>query len=458
MTWVEGNLIRSDARARRYVAAALACTAAIIAVEALLVHPGHLLAAQIADALLVLALVNAGPGRDAQLLSARAAAALAALRGLALVPLMRVVVLGLPMRDWSEPIAVLAVALPIGLVALRLAPVVRLCTRRLFSVRPTLADLYAVCAGAMLGPIAYRAGAPTLWPDGAADDRIALGIAAAIVAACVEELVFRGLIQGTLQRAAGRVGMLAAGAIFASTYLDAGSTALVLTFALAGVAFGHAVARTGALTGALAGHVLLVVGAGAVSPALFDEYQLAGLGEPQTTIALSIAIAIAVVIACWQPLDRASGQDRASERDIDSDLTTASAAAAAEAPKHAGQGRIGPRKPTAPTVPAAALTELTAAPAPNAASPEAQAKPAWPPKPAAAPKRPTPPKPAPAAAPKRPTPALTSKSQRRAAYLAAAAQLVAARRTAGTPAGDAKLADALAAHDAAWDALRAGGG
>jgi len=38
------------------------------------------------------------------------------------------------------------------------------------------------------------------------------------------------------------------------------------------------------------------------------------------------------------------------------------------------------------------------------------------------------------------------------------AQLVAARRTAGTPAGDAKLADALAAHDAAWDAWRAGGG
>lgn len=286
-----------DARGRTYVAAALATAAAIVAIEALLVVPGHLLAAQIADAALVLLLVNAGPRRETQALTARAATALAALRALALVPLIGVVALGLPMRDWSEPVAVLALALPVGLVALRLMPSL-VGSRSLFSLRPLPANLYAVCAGAVLGLVAYLAGAPALWPEGAPDDRVALGIAAAIVAACVEELVFRGLVQRALQRAAGRVGMLVAGAVFASTYLDAGSTALVLTVALAGVVFGHTVARTGALGGVIAGHVLLVVGAGAIWPAVVDE---SPLPQPQASIALAAAIVIAIAIACRKP-------------------------------------------------------------------------------------------------------------------------------------------------------------
>lgn len=287
-----------EVRARAYVAAALAAAAAIVAIEAALVVPGHLLAAQIADAALVFVLVNAGPRRATQVLTERAATALAALRGLALVPLIGVVALGLPMRDWSEPVAVLAVALPVGVVALRLAPGAVVASQSLFSLRPLVPNLYAIGAGAALGVVAYLAGAPALWPDGAPTDRIALGIAAGIVAACVEELVFRGLVQRSLQRAAGRVGMLVAAAIFASTYLGAGSTALVLTVALAGVVFSHTVARTGALGGVIAGHVALVVGAGAIWPALVDE---SPLPQPQAAIALAAAIAIAVAIACRQP-------------------------------------------------------------------------------------------------------------------------------------------------------------
>jgi len=284
-------------RANLYVAGALLGAALFTAVEAGLVASGHLLEAQIADAVLALALVNVGPLREMKVTTQREAAALAAVRALALVPLMRVVGLGLPMREWSEPVAALAIALPIGLVALRLAPG-RLEGGSLFSLRPLRPNLYALAAGAALGLVAYLAGAPALFPDGAAGERIALGVAVGVLAACVEELVFRGLVQRTLQRAAGRLGMLTAGTVFAATYLDAGSTALVLSFALAGVVFGHTVARTDALGGAMAGHVLLVVGAGAVWPQVLDR---STLPDPEVWIVLAVAIAGAVVVACWRP-------------------------------------------------------------------------------------------------------------------------------------------------------------
>lgn len=300
-----------DWREIAYLGAAVTAVVAIVAVEAALVVPGHLLAAQITDAVLVFALVNAGP-RHVSTHSARTAAALAALRALALVPLIRVVALGLPMRDWSEPAAILAIALPVGLVALRLAPLVGLRLRRLFGASSP-ADLYAVAAGGVLGLVACLAGAPQLWPDGSAGGRIAVAVVAAVVAASAEELVFRGLVQSTLQRAFGRLGMLAAAAVFTATYLDAGSAVLVLTFALAGIVFGHVVALTGALPGVIAGHVLLVVGAGAIWPALLDGPRT-DLDTPATAIVLAIAVAVAAGVACRRPLPldpAASGRDDA---------------------------------------------------------------------------------------------------------------------------------------------------
>ena len=295
--------IAPDRAAGAYEVAALTGVVAIIAVEALLVAPGHLLAAQIADALLVLALVNVGPRRSASVPSARADAALGALRALALVPLIRVVALGLPMRDWIEPVAILAIALPVGGVALRLAPIVHMRLRRLFSPVFWLTDVYAVVVGGLLGLVAYLAGAPALYPDGADGGRVALGLAAGALAAAVEELVFRGLVQGTLQRVFGRVGMVAATAVFTATYLDAESTALVLTFVLAGIVFGHAAGATGAIVGAVVGHILLVIGAGAVWPEVLGDSGLPDLSEPGSTIGLSIVSALALGLACWQPLN-----------------------------------------------------------------------------------------------------------------------------------------------------------
>lgn len=299
---LEPNAARRDRAATAYVGLALAGALAIVAVEALLVVPGHLRAAQVAYALLVLAFVNAGPAHESRALSPRALAAVAALRALALVPLIRVLALALPMRDWTEPAAILAIALPVGIVALRLAPVVGLPLRPLLRLRPPAIVLFAIASGALLGLVAFAAGAPQLWPDGAAGGRIALGVAAAVVAACVEEIVFRGVVQGTLQRAAGRLGIVTACALFAATYLGSGSTALVLTFALAGCVFALAVARSGALPGVIAGHVVLVVGAGAVWPQVLDASELPALRGQAATVVLAAAIAVTLAVACRGPL------------------------------------------------------------------------------------------------------------------------------------------------------------
>ena len=295
-----------DWREVGYLSAAAAAIVAIVAVEAALVVPGHLLAAQIVDAVLVFALVNAGPRQPAQSPAAPGATGLAVLRALALVPLIRVVALGLPMRDWSEPAAIIAIALPVGLVALRLAPLVGLRLQRLFAPASS-ADRYAVTAGAALGLVACLAGAPPLWAEGAGGGRILVAIAAAVVAACAEELVFRGLVQGTLQRAFGRIGMLAAAGLFSATYLDAGSAALVLSFVLAGVVFGHVVSITGSLQGVMLGHVLLAVGAGAFWPTLLGR-PAAGLDTTFIAIVLGLAVVAAAARACLHPLRQASAQ------------------------------------------------------------------------------------------------------------------------------------------------------
>jgi membrane protease YdiL (CAAX protease family) len=304
---LEPNAARRDRAATAYVGLALAGALAIVAVEALLVVPGHLRAAQIAYALLVLAFVNAGPAHESRAPSPRALAAVGALRALALVPLIRALALALPMRDWTEPAAVLAVALPVGIVALRLAPVVGLPLRPLCRLRPPAIVLFAIAAGAQLSRVAFGAGAPQLWPDGAAGGRIALALAAAVVAACVEEIVFRGVVQGTLQRAAGRLGIVTACALFAATYLGSGSTALVLTFVLAGCVFALAVARSGALPGVIAGHVVLVVGAGAVWPHLLDASDLPALRGEVTAVVLVAAIVVTLAVACRGPLAAGRG-------------------------------------------------------------------------------------------------------------------------------------------------------
>jgi hypothetical protein len=260
---------------------AVAAVAAVAAVEVALVPSGHLIAAQICDAVLVLLFVNLGRERETQ--------TAAALRALALVPLIRVFSLALPLRHWSESTAELLVAVPIGLAALLLAPGLGRPPRGLLSGRGALAP---VAVALPLSVVAYLSGAPALTHSGAAGGAIVAALLAAAVAAAVEELVFRGLVQLTLTRCLWRFGPPAANALFACTYLSTHSARLVLTFALAGAVFGWSVDRTAAIGAAVAGHAVLAVGAAVVWPLAFGTSP-SHLPPAATTVVLAVAFAAA---------------------------------------------------------------------------------------------------------------------------------------------------------------------
>ena len=277
------------------------CVVALAVVEVGLIARGHVLAGQIADAVLLLVLLNFRARGREHSWSAREEGVEAAMRALALVPLARVLAAGLPLGRFSEAPNELMVALLVGFAAIRLAPIVGVSVRRFAQARLDRTAAEVVAIGAMLGLGAYLLGAPPLLPAGAGGGRVAVAVIAVTAAAAVEELVFRGLVQITLQRVAGRLGVVAATGLFACTYLDAGSASLVLVFALAGVVFARVVARTGVLGGAIAGHWALAIGAFLVWPAVLGRTHPTWLDGQLTTTGLVLLVAAATYAAIRQP-------------------------------------------------------------------------------------------------------------------------------------------------------------
>jgi membrane protease YdiL (CAAX protease family) len=88
----------------------------------------------------------------------------------------------------------------------------------------------------------------------------ALAIAAAAVfvfAGVLEELLFRGMIQGALDPLLGGWSIPVSDVLFAATYVGSGSTPYAVFMATFGLACGWWVRRTGSLAGAAVGHGLL---------------------------------------------------------------------------------------------------------------------------------------------------------------------------------------------------------
>jgi membrane protease YdiL (CAAX protease family) len=276
------------------------CVAAVAIVEIRLIAPGHVLAGQIADGILLLVLLNFR-GRDKHSPSARERGVAAAMLALALVPLSRVLGAGLPIAHFSRALNELMIVLPVGFAAIRLAPMVGVNLRRLVRARLDRNEAGVAAIGAVLGLVLYLLGAPSVLPAGAGAGRVALAVIAATAAAVVEELVFRGLVQTTLQRVAGRIGLVAAIALFGCAYLSAGSASLVLAFALAGVVFAHVVARTGLLGAAIAGHWALSIGAFVVWPAALGRTHSTWLDGPLTATGLALLVLAATLSAIRRP-------------------------------------------------------------------------------------------------------------------------------------------------------------
>lgn len=274
---------------------ALLSVAVLIALEAALLAPGHTLAADIVAAVLVFILLNAAT-MALGLASPEAWVMASALQALALVALARVVGFGLPLRDGSRATGTIAVAVLIGFAAAWAAPRLGVPLRARIALRPSPAQARAAAAGLVLGLAAYVVGARPLWTPGAAGSRVAVALVAVGAASVVEELLFRGVVQATLQRAAGRAGLLAASALFAATYLGLGPAALVMVVALTGLVFAVIVARTGNLTGAFAGHALFALGAGAFWPVLLGRRYTAWLHGTGVTVVVGVALVVVAVI------------------------------------------------------------------------------------------------------------------------------------------------------------------
>ncbi|MGN6170091.1 MAG: lysostaphin resistance A-like protein [Solirubrobacteraceae bacterium] len=296
---------RVGARGRAWLGApaVLLSVAVLIASEAALLAPGHTLAADIVSAVLVFILLNGALIVTRSQRSTETFVTARALQALALVALARVVGFGLPLHDASAAAATLVVAALIGLAAAWAAPSLGVSLSRLMAFRPSADQTGAAVAGLVLGVAAYVVGAPTLWERGAGGSRIVVALVAVAAASVTEELLFRGLVQSTLQRSLGRAGLLAATALFASTYLDLGTAALVMVVALAGLVFSVVVARTGNLTGAVAGHALFALGAGAFWPVLLGRRHHAWVHGPGVTVVVGLALAAMTVIALRTTVD-----------------------------------------------------------------------------------------------------------------------------------------------------------
>jgi membrane protease YdiL (CAAX protease family) len=84
----------------------------------------------------------------------------------------------------------------------------------------------------------------------------------------LEELVFRGLVQGALDAVVGGWAVPLVNALFTATYLGSGSAAYTLFMCAFGMTCGWWVRRTGSVAGAATGHGLLAVGLLVLWPSL----------------------------------------------------------------------------------------------------------------------------------------------------------------------------------------------
>jgi membrane protease YdiL (CAAX protease family) len=107
---------------------------------------------------------------------------------------------------------------------------------------------------------------PPVSSGGSAAELLAAAAAVFVFAGVLEELLFRGVIQATLEPVARGWSVVLADTLFAATYLGSGSPAYAVFMALFGLACGWWVRRTGSVAGAAVAHGLLAAGVLVVWP------------------------------------------------------------------------------------------------------------------------------------------------------------------------------------------------
>jgi membrane protease YdiL (CAAX protease family) len=242
-------------RASREPGVLLLAMGALVAAEALLafVHP---FLGALAYGLVLLALLL-------RWVSAGEEPALA----LALVPLGRLTALALTPKHYGVTAYVLT-GLPLlvaVLWALRSSPLVR---ARL----GTPVSWHAVAVAFSGVPLGWAGATLVHFPvpghPHAALTVAAGGIAAFVFAGVLEELLFRGLVQGALERPFGAWAVVLTAALSTAVYLPTGDARVLIGMAAAGLAWGWYVRRSGGLAAVAVAHGFLAGGALFVWPGL----------------------------------------------------------------------------------------------------------------------------------------------------------------------------------------------
>jgi len=190
---------------------------------------------------------------------------------LSLVPQLRVLSLSMAVESVPDRYAYAIVGAPLLLAAVLAAR---------FVTPPGLArhlrpgswwQAPLALSGLPLGSIGYLIAGPERSIVSGGSARI-FAAAAVIVflAGLLEELLFRGLIQGALERLFGWGGPLLGSALFGFVYLGVGAASYWVFIAVLGVVFASVVARTGTVLGVGIAHGLLNVSVLIVWPSVLD--------------------------------------------------------------------------------------------------------------------------------------------------------------------------------------------
>jgi hypothetical protein len=193
--------------------------------------------------------------------------------GLALLPIVRLVsltvpILGIPYLIWHVMVAIpIVVATLLAIHSEQIEP-------RLMGIGARLdagVQLAVAAVGIPLGLLAWLALRPRPVISGVDAHQVAVAsVVGVLFVAVVEEVVFRGVLQGVALRALGSsVGAVAVSALaYASMSIPSGSPGFILVMLGAAAFFGWIVEVTGSLWGVIGAHALLTVGMLVVWPAV----------------------------------------------------------------------------------------------------------------------------------------------------------------------------------------------
>lgn len=185
---------------------------------------------------------------------------------LSLLPLLALARLIMPQNSIESDVWELVVALPVMAGAALLIAMGREEERR--PVRPTLSkrwQLAIVLSGAPIGLLAFGLGSV------AGENRGSAGLVVALVfflAGCTDEVLFRGVLQRSLESTYGRGSFIVSALLYTAMLLGNAPVAVAVGGVL-GFAFGYLVARTRALFAAAVTHGVVNVFWGVLAPHVF---------------------------------------------------------------------------------------------------------------------------------------------------------------------------------------------